>query len=286
MPATKLSDNTRAVRGYYHSLESIIGYRVIGGVKHCGYHPDPEHPLSLAAAQLEESDLVGRALAGKSGDVMLECGCGEGGTANYLASKYGYVVFGVDLLFLNIARAKRHARRAGNKNTFLVADYMDVPFADDTFDAVYALATLVRAADAHRLFTEIYRALKPGGKLAFCEYSMTPREQITEAGRRTMTIIDTACPMPALEQFTTGSFPKLLEDAGFCDVHVTDITANIKPSVVKFYRLARWPMQIIKHLYLERHFVNIYCSYALYHSHIAGEDLMQYNLVTARKPKL
>lgn len=281
--ATKAS-HARAVRAYYHTFESIIGYRLMKGVKHCGYHPDPEHPLSLAASQLEQDDLVGRMLAGKSGDRVLECGCGEGSAANYIAKKYGYQITGLDLLPLNITRAHREAKREGNNNTFVVGDYMDLPFPDNSFDAVYAMETLVHALNANELFSGIFRVLKPGGKLVFCEYSMTPREMMNEAGKRTMTIIDTACPMPALEQFTTGAFPGILKKAGFTDVDVTDITEHIKPSVVKFYRYARWPMQIIKRLHLERQFVGAYSAYALYLSHTAGEDLMQYNLVTARKP--
>ena len=284
MRQASYQEDTKAVHAYYHTLESIVGYRLLKGVKHCGYHPDPEHPLSIAAAQLEQDALVGRTLAGKPGEMMLECGCGEGSAANYLAERYGYVITGIDLLHLDIARANRQAKRQHNQNSFTVVDYMNFPFADDSFDAVYAMETLVHASDAHKLFTGIYRVLKPGGKLVFCEYSMTPRERMSDEGRETMTIIDTACPMPALEEFTTGAFPRLLQEAGFTNVTATDITAHIKPSVKRFYEYTRWPMQIIKRLHLERRFVNTYCSYALYRSHVRGEDLMQYNLVAARKP--
>lgn len=275
----------KAVRRYYRRLESILSYRLLRGVKHCGYHPDPNNPLSVAEAQVEQNDLIGRTLALPRGKTILECGCGEGSTANYLAQKYGYVITGVDILPRNIARANRQASTEGNQNTFQMADYMQLPFADNTFDGVYAMETLVHAADAHVLFTGMYRVLKPGGKLVFCEYSMTPRSKMSKAGKRTMTIINTACPMPALEQFTQGSFPALLHDAGFTSVTVTDITEHIKPSVVKFNSIARYPMAILSRLHLERYFVNTYCSWALYRSHVRGEDLMQYNLVTAYKPK-
>lgn len=278
------ASHAQAVRSYYHTIESIIGYRVLNGVKHCGYHPDPVRPLSLAAAQLEQDNLVAETLSGNSGDHVLECGCGEGSAANYIAKNYGYQVTGLDLLPMNIARANRQAKKAGNQNTFVVGDFMDLPFPDESFDAVYAMETLVHALDAHQLFAGMFRVLKPGGKLVFCEYSMTPRDHMSGAGQRTMTIINTACPMPALEQFTTGAFPQILHDAGFVDITVKDITENIKPSVVKFYKVARWPMQVVKLLHLERQFVNMYSAYALYLSHTAGEDLMQYNLVTARKP--
>ena len=285
MPEAQTTEQqVQAVRRYYRTPESILGYRLLRGVKHCGYHPDPRHPLSLAAAQLEQDDLVGRTLGLHRGANVLECGCGEGSAANYLAAKYGFHVTGIDILTRNITRASRQAKRERNSNIFQVADYMRLPFADKSFDGIYAMETLVHALDAHELFKGMYRVLKPGGKLVFCEYSMTARSKLSEAGKRTMTIIDTACPMPALEQFTEGSFPRLLRSVGFTDIDVTDITAHIKPSVIKFYRIARYPMAIISPLRLESHFVNTYCSWALYRSHVRGEDLMQYNLVTACKP--
>lgn len=276
---------SQKVRSYYHTFESIVGYRLMTkGVKHFGYHPDPEHPVSLEAAQLAEDDLIAKALKLPSGAQVLEAGCGEGSAANYIATKYGYNITGVDLLPRNIQRAKALARQKQTSAQFMVGDYMQLPFDNETFEGVYAMETLVHAPEAIALFNELLRMLKPGGKLVFCEYSMTPRARLSEAGRTVMTMMNTHSHMPSLEQFTTGAFPALLTTAGFSNVAVTDITDNFMPSLRYFHHWAHRPNQLIKKLGLQKRFINAYSAAEIYNLHLHGEDLIQYSLVEAIKP--
>ncbi|MGE0336902.1 MAG: methyltransferase domain-containing protein [Gammaproteobacteria bacterium] len=55
-------------------------------------------------------------------------------------------------------------------NVDLVGDAAAIPFADDTFDAVYSLAVLEHVSDPVRVVSEMRRVLKPGGWL----YSEVP----------------------------------------------------------------------------------------------------------------
>ncbi len=277
--------HTRQVKAYYHSLESIVGYRLMTqGVKHFGYHPDPAHPLTLAEAQLAEDDLVAHRLGVKPGAKILECGCGEGSAANFIAQAYGLKVTGIDLLPRNVARATKTAARLNTGALFQVGDYMRLPFTPHSFAAIYAMETLVHAPDTTKLFGELYRVLEPGGKLVFCEYSMTPRDRLSAHAAKVVTTMNTYSHMPALEDFTTGAFPALLASVGFRQIHVTDITPNFMPTLEYFYRKARTPNKLIKRLHLERHFINTYSAAEIYSLHAGGEDVIQYNLVEAQKP--
>jgi hypothetical protein len=65
------------------------------------------------------------------------------------------------------------------QNTHLIADAHDIPFADNTFDAVFAVAVLQHVADPYSCVTEIQRVLKPGGYI----YSLTPFMQQVCMGR-------------------------------------------------------------------------------------------------------
>ncbi|HEY1835646.1 MAG TPA: hypothetical protein VGG13_02390 [Candidatus Saccharimonadales bacterium] len=76
---------TNPVIGYYHSWESIIGYRKLHGVKHFGYYPKGKEHISKAEAQLLMSERLAKALALPTGRLVLDAGCGEGGVALYLA---------------------------------------------------------------------------------------------------------------------------------------------------------------------------------------------------------
>lgn len=64
-------------------------------------------------------------------------------------------------------------------DTHLIADAHDIPFQDQTFDAVFAIAVLEHVADPFRTVDEIRRVLKPGGLV----YSVTPFMQQVHMGR-------------------------------------------------------------------------------------------------------
>ena len=107
-----------------------------------------------------------------SGDRVLDLGCGEGRHAIgvYLAEDVESV--GVDLSPEDIAIAQEKAQdfldpQNPNKSlTLKVANAMDLPFADDSFDKVICSEVLEHIPDYPGALREIYRFLKPGGVFA------------------------------------------------------------------------------------------------------------------------
>ena len=66
------------------------------------------------------------------------------------------------------------------EDTHLIADAHDIPFTDNTFDAVFAVAVLEHVADPYRCVAEIQRVLKPSrGRV----YAVTPFLQQVHLGR-------------------------------------------------------------------------------------------------------
>ena len=102
-------------------------------------------------------------------DLVLDVGCGLGGTARYIAAYYKCRVKGIDLT--------REYISAGTELTRLVAlddrvelrcgSALDLPFEDEQFDIVWTQHVQMNIADKHRFFSEIARVLKPGGRFAF-----------------------------------------------------------------------------------------------------------------------
>ena len=75
-----------------------------------------------------------------------------------------------------IATAKENARKAGLTNlTFQQADAHELPFDDQSFDRVTCRFGVMYFADAPQALGEIYRVLKPGGRVAFTAWG--PLEQ-------------------------------------------------------------------------------------------------------------
>src|SRR5271155_5696401 len=62
--------------------------------------------------------------------------------------------------------------------------------------------------------------------------------------------------LPAFEQFPLGAIRKRLENVGFQDVEVQDLSQNVTPMMRFFFLLAYIPYLIIQLLGLEAHFVN------------------------------
>ena len=98
---------------------------------------------------------------------IVELGCGAGHNVAHLAVHQGALVTGVDLVGLQIRRARSHYGRvsraafiAGHALHFLQA-------AQHSFDAIYSVFGAIGLVTPHLLLPAIADRLKPGGVLAF-----------------------------------------------------------------------------------------------------------------------
>jgi demethylmenaquinone methyltransferase/2-methoxy-6-polyprenyl-1,4-benzoquinol methylase len=111
-----------------------------------------------------------RAIDPKPGERILDIACGTG-TSTLPLARAGATVVGVDFSPQMIAEAqKRHP-----KIEFREADAMKLPFGDDEFDAVTISFGLRNVQEPKQALAEMYRVLKPGGRLVVCEFSKPPR---------------------------------------------------------------------------------------------------------------
>lgn len=100
---------------------------------------------------------------------VLDVGCGNG----YVLSKYaaeGAEVFGIDITQAGIDLCNKRFEYLSLKGDFRVADAQVIPFPDDTFDCVCSMGVLHHVPDTQKALDEIYRVLKPGGRLIVMFY--------------------------------------------------------------------------------------------------------------------
>ncbi|KAI3510856.1 hypothetical protein L1887_17993 [Cichorium endivia] len=111
----------------------------------------------------------------KPGQKVLDVGCGIGGPLREIARFSSTSVTGLNNNEYQITRGKVLNRVAGVEQTcnFEKADFMKMPFEDNSFDAVYAIEATCHAPDAVGCYKEIYRVLKPGQSFAAYEWCMT-----------------------------------------------------------------------------------------------------------------
>ena len=120
------------------------------------------------------------------GMAVLDVGCGVGGPARQVARFADCKVTGLNNNAYQIERARKHTQDAAleDRVEFVKGDFMDMPFPDNSFDAVYAIEATLHAPSLAAVYAEIHRVLKPGGTFALYEWVMTPRFQPANAVHR------------------------------------------------------------------------------------------------------
>jgi len=105
----------------------------------------------------------------KPADLVLDVGCGLGGTARYLAEHYKCYVKGIDLIEAYITAGTKLTESTGlNDRVELVCcSALDLPYEDECFDIVLTQHVQMNIIDKHRFYAEIERVLQPGGRFIF-----------------------------------------------------------------------------------------------------------------------
>ncbi|KAK5625720.1 hypothetical protein RRF57_001436 [Xylaria bambusicola] len=310
-PKPEINPNPR-LQSYYASLESVLGYDLLlGGTRHFGYYDDPKSynpfPISRSLRRMEEQ--LFQTLRVSSSARVLDAGCGNGHVARYMARK-GLRVTAIDVVERHVRKAKKTAsklatekKRRDEEVGSIEVRYMDYHHLDTldsaAFDGVYTMETFVHATDPAKVLAGFFRVLKPGGRLAMHEYDNvleeveqdaangdengTPREMKKTPNnklRRAMRQVNKWSAMPTNAVSSPGAFKRMLEDAGFVDVQVRDLSDHIRPMTRFFYVLAIVPFLIISLLGLEKYFINTVAGVGAYR----GYGFWRYVQIEARKP--
>lgn len=98
---------------------------------------------------------------------IIDVGCGIGGSTLHLAQKFGSTATGITLSPVQASRAQERAAETGldSRVHFEVANALEMPFEDNTFDLVWSLESGEHMPDKTKFIAECYRVLKPGGKM-------------------------------------------------------------------------------------------------------------------------
>jgi ubiquinone/menaquinone biosynthesis C-methylase UbiE len=101
-----------------------------------------------------------------AGEVVLDIGAGTGLLALLLARKAAEVI-ALDVTPEMLLRAAERINAAGVRNISLIeAEASKLPFGDGVFDLVTSRTAFHHFTDPRKALSEIYRVLKPGGRLA------------------------------------------------------------------------------------------------------------------------
>jgi SAM-dependent methyltransferase len=120
-------------------------------------------------------ELADRLTIGPS-DHILDIGCGLGGPARYLATRFGCKVSGIDITppFVDAARKLTALLHLESQVEIAQGDGQLLPYAHGAFDGALTQHVTMNVADRPSFFREAYRVLKPGAFFALTEHGMGP----------------------------------------------------------------------------------------------------------------
>ena len=230
--AANQAENTKAVLRYYEVAEKgYWGY--LGGRCHYGYTPENyKGQFDMFEAQTAMERKLGETLGLPEGSKVLDAGCGWGHVARTLTEEFGYDVTGVDLIEkrLSLGRQLNNGDQKMSRIDLVNGDYHDLPYQDALFDGVYTMETIVHAYSLSNVLREFGRILKPGGKVVLFEYSIPDLNKIPKVPRLLAKRVIKNTGMASLPLMVHGSWPNILENAGFENASAFDISRNVYPS--------------------------------------------------------
>ncbi len=129
---------------------------------------------SLHPGGIDLSRRLWRSLKLPVGARVLDVACGTGTTAVMMAKEGGARVVAVDFGPKNLARASDRAREMGvaKQLEFVEASALDMPLADNLFDAVICECAVSTFDDKPAAAAEFARVLKPGGLLGISDMAL------------------------------------------------------------------------------------------------------------------
>jgi len=200
--AERAADSTRVKatdKFYSEDQRDALPDEAAGASAGCG------NPVGIADAQL--------------GETVLDLGSG-GGIDCFLAAKEvgpdGYVI-GIDVTPRMLELAQKNAENLGTQNiVFKLGHIESIPQADNTVDLVISNCVIALSEQKDRVFSEIYRILKPGGRFVISD--MVTSEALP-ADVQTSAIEWVACVAGAA---VISEYLELVESSGFSAIEIVN----------------------------------------------------------------
>lgn len=210
------------VRQYYD--EALPEYlRVFGATFQVALIGNPSDQPSEAASNVALAEAAGV----RPGDRILDAGCGVCGPAEHIAR------WAPDLELVGVtvsprqaqhARARVAAARLADRIRVLIGDFHALPFGDRSFDVALFLESACYAYDRPRLFREVFRMLRPGGRLLVKDVFRRPGECAAEV----VAEFDRFNGLYRARIGTVADFVRPAREAGFDDIVVQPLAGRMQ----------------------------------------------------------
>ena len=192
------------------------------------------HAVSLVKANEVLADLA----QVSEGDRILDAGCGLGGSSMWLAKERRAHVTGIALGHDQITMATQEASRRSltARTQFLVADFMKLPFPNDSFDIVWAHESICHAQERSAFFKEAARVLVTNGRLVIADFLL---RRIPRGTYDNFLLEQWFDGWKLADLWTAEQHTRAAGAAGFDSVCIQDFTPHTIASHRRLYQMAR-----------------------------------------------
>lgn len=173
----------------------------------------------------------------KSDDVVLDAGCGIGGSAIWLAKNYNVHVIGITISEKQLEEAKNLSLKNGVNpvTNFYKRDFLNSGFDNESFSVVWAIESVCHAENKKDFLKEAYRLLKNGGRLVVDDGFLL-RDVKDESEKKNLNAFLEGMALSNLAY--ESEFKKSLEEVGFKNIKIYDKVKETLPSAKKIYKMS------------------------------------------------
>lgn len=198
---------------------------------HFGYYnPARSNPLKRDSMLNEMNRQIFIRLDSNGHKTFADLGCGMGGTMRYGLKHFGNLR--IEGLTLSEFQATEGNKMLEDLNGHIrVEDYNTTTFKDNSLDGALAIESFCHSGHSNESFKEAFRILKPGAKLVIADAFL--KKEIKELCPGGSYCYKNLCEGWSLEKL--GNIPiikKNLEEIGFSDIVIEDISFRVAPSVL------------------------------------------------------
>ncbi len=196
---------------------------------HHGLWLDGNETSQRAVEQLVEQ--IAEKIQLQKGDVVCDIGCGYGAPARMFHNKWGAKVTGFSLS----EKQLEYAKAKDPHSTYIHCDWLENSLPPQSFDAAVSIESLDHMVDKEKFFSEIYRVLKPGGRIAFYTWLSKENPKTWEIKH----LLEPICREGRLPSLgSVSEYTQMMFRAGFEKIEVEDLSSKVK----KTWVLCAWRM--------------------------------------------